>query len=412
MELMFVPKPVFDRNKEVKGYYISYQVGNALLEEVRRDALELSLESPFLKVLNEVGLEVLTFNKPIFIPVTNVVLATELELGCKTEPSSAVLLLDRKNELSQANLQRVKRFKGLDFKIAFMDLPDSSALDAFLPYTDYIFERDLDRLEQLMLRAKKGRFFNVSFIASGVDTAEQFDEAATIGTGFFDGNFYRMPSKGKNNKVNPLQVNYLQILNQVNKDDFDFEQFVRVVSRDTALALQFLRMVNSSHVRQNKIKSLKHAAAMLGQKEIRRWITTAVASTLSQDKPGEITRASLLRARFCENMARHFEMAIQSENLFLMGLFSVLDVILDLPMEKALELVSIPDKIRDALVHEKGEYAQVYRFIKLYEQGDWREVSRLALVHNIKIRDIASAYLDTLTWYGRLINMKVDDAEL
>jgi EAL and modified HD-GYP domain-containing signal transduction protein len=137
---------------------------------------------------------------------------------------------------------------------------------------------------------------------------------------------------------------------------------------------------------------------MLGQKEVRKWITTAVSSEMSVDRPSEIARISLLRAKFAENMAKAFELASQIENLFLMGLFSVLDVMLEMPMEDALKYVFVPEKIREALLGGKGQYGDLHSLMMNYDTGDWYEVSRLALLKGIDVSVIGRAYSDALYW--------------
>ena len=148
---------------------------------------------------------------------------------------------------------------------------------------------------------------------------------------------------------------------------------------------------------------------MLGQKEIKKWVSTAVSNALCVDSPSEIMRLSLIRAKFCENLARHFEMAMTQENLFLMGLFSVLDVVLELPIEEAFKLVFVPPPIYNALVNQTGDFYSVLFFIQQYEQGHWKEISRVALVRNITIDQIHLAYKEALLWYSDLINFTVSE---
>ena len=97
-------------------------------------------------------------------------------------------------------------------------------------------------------------------------------------------------------------------------------------------------------------------------------------------------------------------MAIKSSELFLMGLFSVLDVILDMPMEEALEVVKVSPAISDALVNGKGDLALVLEFMKRYENADWQEVSRLMVIHKIEMDQVYKAYVDSLTWYRDICN--------
>ncbi|MDE7224175.1 MAG: HDOD domain-containing protein, partial [Acetatifactor sp.] len=174
-----------------------------------------------------------------------------------------------------------------------------------------------------------------------------------------------------------------------------------IIGRDTALTISLLRMVNRMAI-NSEITSIRHATAMLGQKELKKWITTAVVGELCTDKPNEITRLSLLRARFAENLAKSFGMANQASELFLMGLFSVLDAILDKPMEEALDMVHLSKQIRDVLLEGKGELFKVYDFILQYENANWQEVSRQMILENIDMPTLYDAYIQTLVWYRKL----------
>ena len=152
----------------------------------------------------------------------------------------------------------------------------------------------------------------------------------------------------------------------------------------------------------SEITSIRHASAMLGQRELKKWINTAVANKLYADKPNEITRLSLLRAKFAENLAPAFSLAAQAPELFLMGLFSVLDLILSKPMEEALKMVQVSKEIREALVDNKGKFAPIMSFITQYECANWQEISRLMILQEIDMEQVNEAYLSSLTWYRDL----------
>ena len=239
--------------------------------------------------------------------------------------------------------------------------------------------------------------------AGNIDSVEIFEKLKEEGGyQFYEGKFFRMPINKGQHDVSALKVNYIQLLNMVNSPDFELTEAADVIGRDTALVISLLKMVNRMTV-NSQITSIRHAAAMLGEKELRKWLTTAVAGELYTDKPNEITRLSLLRAKFAENLAPAFSLAIQSSELFLMGLFSVLDVILDVPMEEALKIVQVSKNIRDALLERKGPFALVQEFISRYENADWQEVSRLMIVHNLSMDQIYDAYKGCLKWYRDMI---------
>ena len=141
---------------------------------------------------------------------------------------------------------------------------------------------------------------------------------------------------------------------------------------------------------------------MLGQKELKKWINTAVTNQLCADKPNEITRVSLLRAKFAENLAVCFDRAGLASEYFLMGLFSVIDIILDMPMKEALKKVKVSKQIENALVDGKGEFYDVLDFVRQYENANWGEIDRIMLLSNMDSDAVYDAYCSSLTWYRDL----------
>ena len=113
---------------------------------------------------------------------------------------------------------------------------------------------------------------------------------------------------------------------------------------------------------------------------------------------------SLIRAKFAEDLAPVFDKAGLASELFLMGLFSVLDLILDKPMSEALEMVKVSKQIQDALISGKGELAPILNFIQEYENASWQEVSRLMVLSNIDMDQVYDAYVNALKWYRDLFN--------
>ena len=246
----------------------------------------------------------------------------------------------------------------------------------------------------------------LTLCAVNVESLGEYDALKEDG-GFelFEGGFFRVPITQGEADVAPLKVNYIELLNIVNDNDFDLSKAADVIGRDTALVISLLEIVNRLSL-NSEITSIRHAAAMLGQKELKKWINTAITNELCADKPNEITRLSLLRAKFAENLAPIFEMAVFSSELFLMGLFSVLDLILDRPMEEALKMVKVSKHIEDALIEHKGELAPVLDFILHYENASWQEVSRQMVLKNIDMDLIYDAYTKSLQWYRDLFGKK------
>ncbi len=406
MKLLIVPVPLFTDNMTVAAYLFRFQKGDNLLLSGQNGAiLDGAMNSPLLEVVSRVGLEALTTGKPIFVPVNHITLLADLEEQCDAAPENIIFVLDKKCSTEQAFLDRLIFYKSLGYRFALNGTVDFEHFAPILKHCSFIFlsQREVNARRHMLFIRKN--YPGMTIIASHIDTNQIFDRIKNTGFSMFEGSFYRVPlTKGEIN-VSPLKINHVQLLNIVRNQDFGIDQVARVVQQDTALAISLLKMVNSLNLAQ-EIKSINHASAILGQEELRKWITTAVTQSLAADKPNEITKLSLIRAKFAENVAAKFDMAPQAQELFLMGLFSVLDIILDMPMADALNAVLVSEPICNALIHRKGEFFEVLEFIRDYEVADWTSVSRIMIIKNINAADVYSAYMDALTWYSGLITAK------
>jgi EAL and modified HD-GYP domain-containing signal transduction protein len=219
-----------------------------------------------------------------------------------------------------------------------------------------------------------------------------------------------MPFSEGDTKVSPLQVNMINLLNKVRAENFDFDAVAKIIQRDPALTISLLRMVNTGSMgRRNEIKSINGAVVMLGQEEVRKWITAAAANKLGSEKPNEIMKLSLIRARFAEALAVKFGLYADAQSLFLMGVFSVLDAMLEMSMEDALKLVLVSEDIRDALVSHTGRFGDVYNFMIDYESANWAAVSRMLILRDLTTEIIYETYVEALCWYRDMLSEDIQD---
>ncbi|MCL2034788.1 MAG: HDOD domain-containing protein [Oscillospiraceae bacterium] len=411
MDLLIVPVPIFDKDQKVEAYMFRYQDGNEILDTNRGPGrLDGVMMSAPLDMLNTVGIYTFTMGKPIFVPVTNYMLIANLEQQTDQPPEKVIFLLDGTVKTEPEYIAGMKRLKGLGFRFALSKITQVEPYAEVLGLCDFIFfdHRIIDERQQQILRLLIARDYkHLTAIYSHIRTKELFGEVSKAAKGLYEGRFYRTPLTKGSKGVSPLQVNLIDLLNKVRSDDFEFSAVSSTIAKDPALSVALLKLVNSAYFgARNRISSINQAVTMLGQQETRKWITTAVAKLLGSDKPSELTRVSLIRAKFTENLSDLFKMRKEAESLFLTGLFSVLDAILEKPMSEALDLVHVSDKIREALVLEKGEYYPVYEFILLYESAQWKNLSRIMIINSIKASDVYDCYLNALCWYRDILTEK------
>lgn len=360
-----------------------------------------------LELIQELGTTTLSGGKPIFVSLNNISIFSSLESECKNTNHAPILLIDQTFPPVSMYTDRIRELREFGYHFAMRNLP----VHCYEDYAPILSQMDYILIDCQKIDAVKASFYfrklypDICICASNIPDMETFGKLSPAETiSLFEGTFFRMPVTRGEHKVSPLKINYISLLNLIEEDDFDLTKAADIISQDTALIISLLRLANTRSF-NSEITSVRVAVSMLGQKDLTRWIQTTVIEKLCSDKPNELMRLSLLRAKFAENLAPVFGMAMRSQELFLTGLFSILDIILDCSMEEALSIVRVSGKIRAALLERTGSLAEVLHFIVKYESAEWQEVSRQLVLKNIEIPDVSHAWVSSLQWYAKLIAM-------
>lgn len=360
-----------------------------------------------LELIQELGTTTLSGGKPIFVSLNNISIFSSLESECKNTNHAPILLIDQTFPPVSMYTDRIRELREFGYHFAMRNFP----VHCYEDYAPILSQMDYILIDCQKIDAVKASFYfrklypDICICASNIPDMETFGKLSPAETiSLFEGTFFRMPVTRGEHKVSPLKINYISLLNLIEEDDFDLTKAADIISQDTALIISLLRLANTRSF-NSEITSVRVAVSMLGQKDLTRWIQTTVIEKLCSDKPNELMRLSLLRAKFAENLAPVFGMAMRSQELFLTGLFSILDIILDCSMEEALSMVRVSGKIRAALLERTGSLAEVLHFIVKYESAEWQEVSRQLVLKNIEIPDVSHAWVSSLQWYAKLIAM-------
>lgn len=403
MKSFVVPVPVFDKDLAVKAYYFMFKnADNLIVGDQSSTMLDGTVNPKSLEILNEIGIDTFTLGAPIFVSFSNITLISDFHNQFKLPIKSVVITINESVTDDDVYLQKILMCRNLGYKFA-MHFPTSVYNhQKVMQAMDYIIvSQSIHNKKEAIKTLEK--FQNAIPVAININSYNAFELAKATNYSLYEGKFYRIPiTVGGIKPPSPLKLLSIRLLNVVNSNNFELDEVADIVGKDVALSVSLLQHINAQTF-GSKIKTIQHAAAMLGQKELRKWVSTAATVQLGDDKPSEINKVSLLRAKFAENLAPLFEMSNNAEVLFLMGLFSLIDVMLDLNIEEALDKVSVNDNIRLALVQYKGIFYPVYEFIKLYEAADWIGVSRLLILHNLKVEDVYHAYIESVKWYKNLI---------
>lgn len=407
--MMLTLIPFFNRNMSVSAYSLFTRKNNFLMNPSLLGSRQFDGAAYVdgLELIQELGTTTLSGGKPIFVSLNNISIFSSLESECKNTNHAPILLIDQTFPPVSMYTDRIRELREFGYHFAIRNLP----VHCYEDYAPILSQMDYILIDCQKIDAVKASFYfrklypDICICASNIPDTETFGKLSPAETiSLFEGTFFRMPVTRGEHKVSPLKINYISLLNLIEEDDFDLTKAADIISQDTALIISLLRLANTRSF-NSEITSVRVAVSMLGQKDLTRWIQTTVIEKLCSDKPNELMRLSLLRAKFAENLAPVFGMAMRSQELFLTGLFSILDIILDCSMEEALSMVRVSGKIRTALLEHTGSLAEVLHFIVKYESAEWQEVSRQLVLKNIEIPDVSHAWVSSLQWYAKLIAM-------
>lgn len=409
--------PLFDNRMNVCAYSVFAQKRDYLAEPsyAGTGRLDGAGDIVGMEIVDNMGIETLAGDCIVFIEVNSVSIFSDIPAMCKTPHEKVVLLIDHSVKPTEMNLNRLDQLKDEGFELAIRRLHEDE-FEEFAPILGMMSYILLNYKKLTNFRLVRNRFNanypNLKLCAVDVNTLEEYEEIKDSGDyALYEGNFFRMPIRKKDKKVAPLKMTYLRLLNVVEETDFELTDAADVIGHDTALVISLLKIVNGLTVNAG-VSSVRHATAMLGQRELKKWINAAITKELCADKPTEIMRLSMVRAKFAENLAPLFGMRNFSAELFLTGLFSVLDVILGTTMERALEMMNVSALIKEALLNDEGKLAPVLEFVLAYEDASWQEVSRRMMLDKLSMDDVYNAYISAMKWYTELITEAEEKAPL
>ncbi len=317
--------PFFDKDMKVCAYSLFSQKENLLLNPARQASgiNDGAARVEGLDILQRIGIDTLSPGTDVFVPVGSIAVFSDIESQSEAMIGRLVLLFDNSVTNTPDYQERFRQLKQKGYKLAIRKLPveEIENYKEILSLMDYII-LDYKKVDVYKARIYFGNQYpNIRICVGNIEKQEVFDDVR-VDRAFhlFEGAFYRIPVTKGQTEVEPLKVNYLELMNIVNDVDFELTKAADVIGRDTALVVSLLEMVNRIATK-SEVTSIRHAAALLGQRELKKWINTVITKELCADRPNEITRVSLLRAKFLECLAPSFGMGMKASELFLMGLF-------------------------------------------------------------------------------------------
>ena len=368
MDFFIARQPIFNAHKKLFAYELLYrgtktsQLGNT----TGNKATTSVLSSVFLTE----GIEKISGLRPCFINFTRDLLLQNLPASF---PKKLVVVEVLEDVPPTPEIVAIcRRLRDDGYTIALDDFVYDPSLEPLIAIADIIkFDFLLTPVDTLQKVLHKLSRHNLQYLAEKVESYEDFEKAVKLDFSYFQGFFFCKPERIRIQEIGSAKINLVNLLAEVNQKNTTLKKLEKIIERDVALAYKLLRYVNSSYFyRLHKIESVAHAMTYLGTIEIRRYLILVLISELSTDKPGELVRLAVVRAKMGELLAEAGAFRAKSDEIFLLGLFSLLDAMLDTTMEYACDRLSLSDPLKNGLVHNTGPYAPFLAAVLSYEKAD------------------------------------------
>lgn len=396
VEVHVARQPIFNTEKKVIGYELLFRNGTddffpgSDCDQATADVINSSF---FLKIVGD-----LSGGKKAFINFTPRLLKHQIMTML---PSQALALeLEETHDTDPEVLTACRQLKEKGYMVVLDNFVFYQSSEALVKMVDMVKVDFAKTSEHDRLRiAHRIKPFGVGLLAEKIESYFDFKQAKEFGYQYFQGYFFGRPEVFSGRDIPGYTVNYLNMLREASRIEIDLDKMEQIFRRDVALSFKMLKFINSAFFGlRNKISSVRQALVLLGRKEILKWVSLLALQNIAQDKPDELVVLSLIRARFAELLAFQLGWSKRSDQAFLIGLFSLVDAMLDRPMDDILRELPLEDDIVIALLRGNNDLGQLHAMARNYERAEWDEFSANAKRLGIADKDVAELYRQSVAW--------------
>lgn len=389
-------QPILDRDKNLFAYELLFRDGLAnVFPDIDGDEAtsRMIAGSQF-----NFGLDDFLGDKPGFI---NFTLETLLKKFPSMLPAEQVVVeILETVQPGKRLLAEVQSLKEQGYIIALDDYIHQPVWRHFYPFIDIIKVdfRSTDAATIAEILQAVAPFPHIKLLAEKVETNEEFQAAYNMGFSYFQGYFFSKPEMLQSKALSPAQMTLAELLYETSRSDMDLAKITSIFERDVHLSYKLLRYSNSAVFRRrSEIETIKQALVVLGQVELKKFLSVLFTAQVSSEKPAELMRLAMTRAKFSEGIAA-LHRQTDTAKAFLTGMLSLMDAILDEPMSTVLNKLPLAKDIKDALLGEAGPLTEYLKLAQCYERADWHQSGLIAGQLKIDTAELPDKYHAAVHW--------------
>lgn len=402
MKVFVARQPIFDRRKRVFAYELLFREG---LENVfsQKDG-NYATSKLLSNVYTAIGIESISPNHPIFVNFTDKLLLQRLPLMF---PKNRLVVEILENvEVTDEIIQITTELNEKGYKIALDDFFFKANITELIKRVHIIKVDFRSEGEALIQTVNKLCEFKKILLAEKVETEDEYKKAIELGFKLFQGYFFEKPQIITGKDISPLKANLILMLSEIQQESWSLQKLEEYIARDPAITFKLLKYINSAFFgRAIRIQNVKHALTLLGEREIKSFLSMLIMAELASDKPDELVADSVIRAKFCEILADKTGHRDKKGQAFTTGLFSLLDAMMDTTMDMALAGVPLDEEILDALLGRENFLYDLLQIARAYIAGEWDRLTQLSEEMGIKESLLPEIYFESLKWANALAEL-------
>jgi EAL and modified HD-GYP domain-containing signal transduction protein len=397
MSFFAARQPILDKKKALFGYELLFRLS---LENVFPDVDQEKATSKMVESLQfDLGLDKIADGKLAFINFTEHSLLSGYPELLPNEKVVIEILETVQPTNSMFGVLKKLRQKG--YLLALDDFVHSSAWEPFYKLVD-IVKIDFQEISQEDLTATLSalrKYPNIKLLAEKVETNREFRQAMDLGFSYFQGYFFSRPEVIKSVNLSAGQTSLAGLMNELSAIEPNFNKITQLFELDVTLSFKLLRYTQTAMFkRENKIKTIKQAVLVLGKVELERFVGLIFAAQFSENKPQELLRLSIQRAKFCELLAPLCNHNGDASSAFLTGMMSLIDALLDADLNAVVNDLPLSADIKIALLDNKGWLANCLILCKHFERGNWDRMERCCAKLGIPFQKVLDEYETASLW--------------
>ncbi|MEE2022930.1 EAL and HDOD domain-containing protein [Alkalimonas mucilaginosa] len=306
-------------------------------------------------------------------------------------------------------LAECQQLKKEGYTLALDDYEHQSVWRHFYPFIDIIkidfLTTSVDTIQTIKQAITD--YPHIKLLAEKVETNQQFEIALELGFDYFQGFFFSKPEMMQTKALSPAQMTLAELLYETSKPEIDLGSITAIFERDVSLSYKLLRYSNSAiFKRRTEVATIKQALVILGQNELKKFLSLLFTAQISSDKPAELMRLSMTRAKFAEGLAKLH--GSDCSKAYLTGMMSLMDALLDESIESVMQKLPLAKDIKDALVAGEGVLADYMQLMQLYEHADWQQASLLIKALQLPADKVPDAYHEAIYWANEQMRVMGD----